>query len=222
MTSDVGEEVQYVPKMRSMKRVVDVLASAALSLLLLPLVLVLAIGSAISFRAWPIYVQDRVGRDGRTFRLIKVRSLPPETPPAADKYELADMGNTRWGALLRRFHLDELPQLWLVVTGTMSLVGPRPEMPSLAARFDPGFATERTTVRPGCTGLWQVSSASGGLIGEAPEFDLHYVRNWTLRMDLWLLAWTVIETLGGSKIGDVGRIPTWTGAALGESLEALA
>lgn len=155
------------------------------------------------------------------FSFIKIRSLPPDTHHAVHKYDLADVTNTRWGRLLRRYHLDELPQLWLAVTGTMSLIGPRPEMPSLAEHFDEEFANERTSMRPGCTGLWQVSTSSCRLIGEAPEFDLHYVGNWTFRMDLWLLAWTVVETFGGSAIKDIGQVPTWTGAALQEPAQAL-
>jgi lipopolysaccharide/colanic/teichoic acid biosynthesis glycosyltransferase len=203
------------------KRLVDIVVGSILSIVLAPIILAAAIGSTISFRAWPFFVQDRVGRHGDLFRFIKIRSLPTSTHDAADKYELSAVQNTRFGRLLRRFHADELPQLWLVVTGRMSLVGPRPEMPPLAARFDPDFVAERVTMRPGCTGLWQVSTASACLIGEAPEFDLYYVRNWTFRMDLWLLVWTLLETLGGPAIKDVGQIPTWTGAAPREVIEAL-
>lgn len=200
------------------KRTFDLLAASLLSVLLTPLIFILSVGSAAAFRSWPFFVQERVGLNGKHFRFVKFRSLPATTPPEMDKYELNEVENGRWGTFIRRFHLDELPQLWLVVTGKMSLVGPRPEMPSLSDTFDQDFVAERTTVRPGCTGLWQVSTASAGLIGEAPEFDLHYVRNWTFRMDLWLLGLTIVEILGGVAVKDVGQVPVWTGAALVERI----
>jgi lipopolysaccharide/colanic/teichoic acid biosynthesis glycosyltransferase len=203
------------------KRLIDVVLGAALALVTAPVVLALCVGSAISYRAWPLFTQPRLGRNGAPFTFVKIRSLPPTTPVDVDKYELEGVANTRFGRLARKRHLDELPQLWLVVTGKMSLVGPRPEMPGLSATFDPEFVEERLTVRPGCTGLWQVSTASAGLIGEATEFDLHYVRNWTLRLDLWLLMMTLRETLGGSAVKDVGQVPLWTGAGLPESAEAI-
>ena len=203
------------------KRLFDVVVGALLSIVFLPVILAAAIGSAVSFRAWPFFVQDRVGRNGKLFRFVKVRSLPANAPSEADKYQLQLVDNTGWGRFLRRFHLDEFPQFWLVVTGKMSLVGPRPEMPTLSATFDQDFVAERTTVRPGCTGLWQVSAAKAGLIGEAPEYDLHYVRNWTFRLDIWTLGKTVVEILSGNAIKDVGQVPTWTGAALEERVESL-
>ena len=159
------------------KRLFDIIVGTLVSIPLLLVILVLAVGSAISFHAWPLFVQNRVGRNGELFRFIKIRSLPSNAPTEADKYELQEVENTGWGRFLRRYHLDEFPQFWLVVTGKMSLVGPRPEMPSLSATFDQDFVAERTTVRPGCTGLWQVSAAKNRLIGEAPQYDLHYIRN---------------------------------------------
>ena len=203
------------------KRLFDLSVGIPLALLSLPFVVVFAVGSAVSYRAWPLFTQQRLGVNGRSFTFVKIRSLPVSAPDEADKYELAFVENNRCGRFLRRYHLDELPQLWLVVFGKMSLVGPRPEMPFLSEMFDQEFVGERLTMRPGCTGLWQISTASAGLIGEAPEFDLHYVRNWTMRFDLWVLAHTVYEILGGASVKDVGQVPTWTGAALAEPAEAL-
>ena len=157
------------------KRIFDLAIALPAVVLTLPLIVVLAVGSAISFRAWPFFTQTRLGHHGKEFRFVKIRSLPASAPAPADKYELQAVQNTRFGRFLRTWHLDELPQLWLVVWGTMSLVGPRPEMPSLAATFDPDFVAERMTVKPGCTGLWQISDASGGLIGENPSYDRLYV-----------------------------------------------
>lgn len=192
------------------------------AILSLPVIALLAAASAISFRANPIFVQPRVGRNGEVFTFAKIRSLPSSAPDSADKYEIEQVKNTRVGTFLRRYHLDELLQVWLVLNGSMSLVGPRPEMIDLSATFDPDFVDTRTQVLPGCTGLWQVSTAVKGLINERPEFDEHYVENWTLRLDLWILARTVSVVLGGPAIKDVGQIPTWTGSSLPEPAETLA
>ena len=92
---------------------------------------------------------------------------------------------------MRRLHLDELPQLFLVVIGKMSLVGPRPEMHSLTTHYGDEFAAQRTQVRPGCTGLWQISEHCTKMIFEHPEFDLQYVQNRSLRFDMWIIARTL-------------------------------
>jgi lipopolysaccharide/colanic/teichoic acid biosynthesis glycosyltransferase len=192
------------------KRIFDLAIALPLTVATLPLVVILAIGSAISFRAWPIFTQIRLGHHGKEFRFVKIRSLPADAPVTADKYELERMPNTRFGRFLRRFHLDELPQLWLVVFGTMSLVGPRPEMPCLAATFDQDFVAMRMTVKPGCTGLWQISDASAGLIGEDTRYDLFYINNRSLRLDLWILVQTALEIAGRPSLNSVNDLPEWT------------
>lgn len=192
------------------KRIVDVVVAGVASVVTLPIVVVLAIGSAISFRAWPFFTQPRLGKDGAVFRFIKIRSLPKSAPDTADKYELAAVDNTRYGRFLRKSHLDELPQLWLVVWGTMSLIGPRPEMPELAATFDPDFVAKRTAVRPGCTGLWQISADAAGLIGEAPQYDLAYIERRSARLDWWILMRTARVTFGGRTLSALSDAPDWT------------
>jgi lipopolysaccharide/colanic/teichoic acid biosynthesis glycosyltransferase len=194
------------------KRVLDLGVSVPATLLTLPIILVMAIGSALAFRAWPLFVHERLGRGGRAFRFVKIRTLPTSTPAYTDKYTLETVQHSRWGDRLRATHLDELPQFWLVLTGRMSLVGPRPEMRSLADTFDPEFVRERLTVLPGCTGLWQISESVAGLIGEAPELDLHYIRHWTFRLDLWILCRTALQLFGGAAIKNVTDVPKWTGA----------
>lgn len=192
-----------------LKRFIDIVIGVLLSAVTAPIIVVLATGSAISYRSWPFFVQDRVGLHGRIFRIVKIRSLPISTPPDLVKYELPTLRTTRWGMFLRRYHLDELPQVWLVVTGRMSLVGPRPEMPFLSASFDPAFVQDRTSIRQGCTGLWQVSSSSRLLIGEAPVFDLYYLANRTTRLDLWILVRTFLLLVGFAPIHSVDEIPLW-------------
>lgn len=171
-------------------RVADVVISATLVLLLLPVLLVALVGSAITLRAWPIFVQDRVGRDGQRFRFFKVRTLPVETPHYTDKHHLSSVEIPPFCEFLRRVHADELPQLLHVLRGHMAMVGPRPEMPYLHEQMPLAFARARTSVRPGLTGLWQVSRASGDLIHVSPQYDLFYLAHRSPQLDLWLLVRT--------------------------------
>lgn len=193
----------------TVKRLIDVFAGLALGLLAVPVILVLAIVSAITFGAWPFFVQNRVGLDGRTFRFVKLRTLPPTAPPAADKYAIAEIPTPRLMQRIRLLHLDELPQLLLVVTGRMSLVGPRPELPVLHARFDPQVAEDRVSVRPGCTGLWQISPASFGLIAEDASYDRAYLANRSARLDLWILWRTALVLIGRGRLVDLDDVPRW-------------
>jgi len=190
------------------KRAFDLAVGVALSIATAPIIALLAVGSAVSFRAWPLFVQKRIGRNGRPFCFVKLRTLPTDTPVDADKYTIAATTTTPWGRSLRASHLDELPQCWLVVTGRMSLVGPRPEMPALAATFHASFMEERLAVRPGITGPWQVSTACSGLIGEAPEFDRLYLAHAGPRLDAWVLLRTA-GVLIGRRALPFERFPGW-------------
>lgn len=205
------------------KRLFDIVLGTVLSLLALPLVLVAAASSAVVLGAWPFFVQERVGRHGRTFRIVKIRTLPVTAPAYADKYEIASVripGLCQW---LRRSHLDELPQLFLVPTGHMSLVGPRPEMAVLLERSDPEFVRVRSLVRPGCTGLWQIGGRVEALIDEAPDYDLHYLGGSSLRLDLWILWRTfALMFLRGGPV-EPAEIPKWLrGSGLAPSREFVA
>lgn len=179
-----------------LKRAFDVIVASSLLIVTLPVLIVALAGSAISLRAWPLFKQQRVGANGELFDFIKVRTLPPSTPAYADKYALQTVRQPRFTQLLRRLHLDELPQLLLVLRGRMSLVGPRPELPNLHASLTPAFAATRTSVRPGCTGPWQVSDRREALIGEAPEFDEYYCQHQSFALDLWVLGRTALQMLG--------------------------
>jgi lipopolysaccharide/colanic/teichoic acid biosynthesis glycosyltransferase len=139
--------------------------------------------------------------------------LPRIAPDTADKYQLRAMDLPRFAQIVRGHHLDELPQLWLVIAGRMTLVGPRPEMPTLSASFDQQFVAERVSIKPGCTGLWQVSKGSRGLIGESPEWDRHYVEHGTVRLDLWIMYRTVLMMAKLREVALLSQIPRWTGAA---------
>lgn len=200
------------------KRAFDLTAGTVLCIGAAPLILGLAVALAVSLRAWPFFVQDRVGRNGKLFRFWKLRTLPRSAPAYTDKYAVAQLQIPRLARILRAKHLDELPQLFLVVAGKMSLVGPRPEMPYLHKAANTDFATARTSVRPGCTGLWQASTANNGLIWDAPEYDRYYLRHVGGGFDLWILWRTALSMANLAQpimLGDVpefvqnGRAAPW-------------
>jgi lipopolysaccharide/colanic/teichoic acid biosynthesis glycosyltransferase len=191
------------------KRALDLVLSVVLIVLTLPVLLVAAVVSAATLRTWPFFVQQRTGLAGRPFRFVKVRTLPREMPAYVLKRDLRLDEVPRACRLLRRLHVDELPQLFLVLTGRMSLVGPRPEMVGFSDRLEPGFAAERTAVRPGCTGLWQIGPACMGLIGEAPEYDRWYARHQSTSLDLWILWRTARMMLGLGGLVALSDLPVW-------------
>jgi lipopolysaccharide/colanic/teichoic acid biosynthesis glycosyltransferase len=193
------------------KWVVDVFLGTALALVSLPLIALLAVAVAISLRANPFFVHHRIGRDGSIFAVPKLRTLATRTPRYAHKHALDPAADTtRLTAVLRRLHLDELPQLILVPVGLMSLVGPRPEMAHLYERMPERQGGTRLRHRPGCTGLWQVSVAYSGLIGESPAYDIYYAEHHTVRLDLWILWRTVLMTVGIDRPIDLEDVPRWT------------
>jgi lipopolysaccharide/colanic/teichoic acid biosynthesis glycosyltransferase len=191
------------------KRLFDVALGTALAILVLPVVVILAVGVGISFRAWPFFVHTRVGKDGRRFRLPKLRTLPRHAPQYADKYEIAAFHRNGLAGFLRKSHLDELPQLFLVPLGRLSLVGPRPEMAHLHENLG-SFGIARTAVRPGCVGLWQVSVGTHRLIGESPEYDLFYLRHWSVRFDVWILFRYLTLLAGLQSQVAIDDVPSWT------------
>jgi lipopolysaccharide/colanic/teichoic acid biosynthesis glycosyltransferase len=151
-----------------------------------------------------IFTQKRVGRGGEPIEFLKFRSMvtDAEARLAALRQQERDRGNdvlfkmaddpriTRVGRVLRRYSLDELPQLWNVLRGDMSLVGPRPALPSEVADYDDD-AHRRLAVRPGITGLWQVSGRSDLSWDDTVRLDLFYVDNWSFVQDLLILVRTV-------------------------------
>lgn len=193
------------------KRLLDVVVGGVLALASLPFILVLAAGVAVSLRAWPLFVQHRPGREGRSLLMVKLRTLPPTTPKYMDKHSLGlETAKLPWlCSLLRRTHLDELPQLFSVVAGHMSLVGPRPALPGHVEPVAEEFESLRRSVRPGCTGLWQLSVASSDTATSAPRFDMFYVCYASTRLDLWIMVRTVGWVLGLVKPIEIGDMPAW-------------
>ena len=189
------------------KRIFDVLVGTVLALVALPVICVLAGAVAISLGTWPLFVQDRVGQNGRHFRFFKLRTLPRSIPQYTDKHHFAGVQLPRLCRIMRSTHLDELPQLLLVPLGKMSLVGPRPKMPDAFEPVDEHYGRIRTTLPQGCTGLWQISRDAIGLPHEAPQYDYFYVENRTLRMDVWILWRTFANMAGCGDPVEVSDVP---------------
>ncbi|MFC5285842.1 sugar transferase [Actinokineospora guangxiensis] len=183
---------------RVVKDVFDKVGSFALLTLLTPVMLFVAAAIKIDNRGAVFYKQRRVGKDGREFTIVKFRTMVTD----ADKMlaQLAEQNEghgllfkmrrdpriTRVGAILRKYSIDELPQLFNVLGGTMSLVGPRPPLPEETARYAPDVR-RRLLVKPGLTGLWQVSGRSDLPWEEAVRLDLRYVEDWSLALDAVIL-----------------------------------
>ena len=191
------------------KRIFDLVLGTLLLLVALPLILVFAVALAVTLRAWPFFVQERIGQHGRPFRMFKLRTLPSGTPRYALKSTLGLESLPALPRMLRKSHLDELPQLFSVVAGTLSLVGPRPKMPDHCEPAPAEYVAVRQSIQQGCTGLWQIGRHADGLPHEAPEYDYFYLRNRTVRLDAWILWTTVRMTLGLTEGVDLESVPEW-------------
>jgi len=180
------------------KRVIDLIVSAVLLIILSPL---LAIISLLIKRDSPgpiIFKHNRIGKDGKPFRLYKFRTMYHDTNPYAPcPKQSSDPRITRFGRWLRRTSLDELPQLINVLKGDMSLVGPRPEMPFIVEKYYDDLHRERFKVKPGITGLWQISGDRRHEIHENIEYDLYYIENQSLLLDLVIFLKTIGVVLRG-------------------------
>ena len=194
------------------KRTLDLAAASFGLLVCAPLLGVCALWIRKASPGNPFYTQERVGRDGTTLRILKLRTMFPDADQKLESH-LAGNPSAReeWerfcklkhdprilpgvGHFLRKTSLDELPQLWNVLKGEMSLVGPRPFPAYHNARFDPEFLQVRIQVRPGLTGLWQVSARSDGDLDVQQSLDSYYIRNWSLWLDIYILARTVRAVL---------------------------
>lgn len=184
----------------AIKRLVDILASSAVLLICAPLLAACALGVRIEGGPGVLFRQERVGRDGARFTCLKFRSMRPAT---------AEEGATRWsiaqddrvgpmGKFLRRTGFDELPQLWNILRGDMTLIGPRPERPHFVDKFSQEFPRyeHRHRVRAGLTGLAQVSGLRGDVpIADRARFDNYYIENWSLWLDFKILLRTFAEVL---------------------------
>jgi exopolysaccharide biosynthesis polyprenyl glycosylphosphotransferase len=193
---------------RALKRVFDVAASTLLLVLLAPVIGLIALAIKIESPGPVFFFQERIGQHGQRFKMIKFRSMYQDADQRWQEVARRDADGrllhkssddprvTRVGRKLRRTSLDELPQLWNVLRGEMSLVGPRPEVPYIAAEYEP-WQWQRFRVPPGMTGWWQVNGRSDWPMHLHTEDDLYYIQNYSFWLDLRILLKTVVVVLRG-------------------------
>ena len=197
------------------KRVLDYAIALPAAILSLPVLIVSALWIML-VDGWPIFfTQERRGHHGRTIRVLKLRTMYRDAEARLEAHLAANPeARDEWqrffklkkdprvlpgvGAFLRRTSLDELPQIFNVLRGEMSLVGPRPFPEYHLAQFDRSFCEFRATVAPGLTGLWQVSARSDGDLIVQKSLDSYYIRNWSLWLDLYILMRTIVTVVRGS------------------------
>ncbi|GAA3301713.1 sugar transferase [Dactylosporangium vinaceum] len=186
-----------------LKRIVDVVVSATALVLLSPVLAACAVAVAVDGPGGILFRQQRVGREGRLFDVLKFRSMRPadETESRTQWSIAADPRVSRIGRFLRRTSLDELPQLWNILRGDMTLVGPRPERPHFVEQFsaEHDLYAWRHRVPAGLTGLAQVSGLRGDTsIADRARFDNYYIENWSLWLDLKVVLRTLREVISAA------------------------
>lgn len=182
----------------------DVFVSALALTLTAPVMIGIGLAILTEDRGPALFRQNRRGRNGATFRIIKFRTMRSgaadlRLPDGSTYNGVDDPRVTRVGAFLRRWSLDELPQLLNVLVGEMSLVGPRPDLPD-HSRLDIPEDAIRLKVRPGITGLAQVRGRNSILLNDRRRLDRWYVRHWGLRLDLWILLRTIPAAVSGDGV----------------------
>ncbi len=209
-----GASVEGVPRARLsglyaryFKRLLDVALGLPLFVALLPVMLAVACVVRLTLGKGVLLRQRRVGLGGRPFALLKFRTMLPERRLREAGWDGPDRRtchksdndprHTSVGRQLRRLSLDELPQLWNVLRGDMSLVGPRPELLSVVCKYE-SWQHCRHVVRPGITGLWQVSARSDGLACKGVHIDLDYIDRLSFAHDCGILLRTIPVTFGGT------------------------
>jgi lipopolysaccharide/colanic/teichoic acid biosynthesis glycosyltransferase len=214
------------------KRSLDITMGAALGALTLPAMLLIAAAIRLDSPGPALFRAKRVGRYGKLFSMYKFRTMVQGADERLQEFAHLNVANgmvkipddprvTRIGKWLRRFSLDELPQVYNIVLGQMSLVGPRPhdvhDLASADVEHDP-----RLRVRPGLTGLWQVNARSDPNLESRVRFDLAYVNRWSLLLDAKILAKTIpVVVLGqGGKVRHGGHVPTSDARAVTRAIES--
>jgi lipopolysaccharide/colanic/teichoic acid biosynthesis glycosyltransferase len=203
-----GSPIEDAGVLRLVKRQLDVVVSVVGLTVLSPAILAVAIAITLDSPGPVLFRQTRIGKHGRPFTMFKFRTMIPDRRKQPNGRRLDgpdrrrvhkspfDPRTTRVGSLLRRSCFDEVPQLWNVLRGEMSLVGPRPELPEIVAGYE-SWQHQRHMVLPGITGWWQVNRDGVRLMHESTEMDLYYIQHWTLWLDLRILARTCVVLLRG-------------------------
>lgn len=179
-----------------LKRIFDVILAGFGILLTAPLMAATALLIKLTSPGSVIFRQERIGRYGRSFTIFKFRTMHANAPAYANKPEPGNARIFTLGRILRKTSIDELPQLWNVLRGDMSLVGPRPDMPYIVEQYN-AAQRERLLALPGMTGLWQVSADRSHPIHENIDYDLYYIYNQSLLLDFVILVRTVFCLFSG-------------------------
>ncbi len=188
---------------RAVKRLYDFVLSGALLIFLLPLMLCVALSVWLLLGRPILFRQTRTGLAGAYFTILKFRSM--REPSSSAAYEADEIRLTKFGKLLRRSSLDELPELINVLKGEMSLVGPRPLLPEYLPRYD-AFQFRRHEVRPGLTGWAQINGRNAISWEEKFILDVWYVDNWSLTLDSKILVTTLLKVLRREGISKGGHV----------------
>jgi exopolysaccharide biosynthesis polyprenyl glycosylphosphotransferase len=205
------DEPQFTGARRLIKGALDRLLATGALLVFAPVLLLIALAVRLDSEGPALFRQTRIGRGGQEFVMVKFRTMSVDAESRRDELAAANQNAdgllfkvaadprvTRVGRVLRRYSLDELPQLFNVLFGQMALVGPRPPLPTEVALYDDSVR-RRLLVKPGLTGLWQVSGRSDLSWDESVRLDLRYVENWSLLLDvmiLWKTAFAVVRARG--------------------------
>lgn len=207
--SGLGAHERESRYLRHIKPAIDVILAGVALLLVLPIMAVVALMVFVSLGGPVILRQQRIGRGGKLFTIYKFRTMHPDRRTGGGTFAGADRRVTHkhpddprltpTGRLLRKLSLDELPQLINVLRGDMSLVGPRPELPLIVDRHYQPWHHRRHAVKPGITGLWQVSERGNGMMHEHIDVDLDYVDQVALGMDMRILLRTVPAALASKQ-----------------------
>jgi exopolysaccharide biosynthesis polyprenyl glycosylphosphotransferase len=196
------EPVTLAPWQLATKRAIDLVLASMMLVVAAPLLALAAIGIKLDNRGPILFKQVRIGRDGEPFTLYKLRTMRVGSEQRTARILALDVRDgplikvpndprvTRLGRILRATSIDELPQLWNVLNGSMSLVGPRPALPDEVALFDAELRA-RESVPPGLTGLWQVEGRDNPSFAAYRRFDLFYIQNWSVALDLMVLLATI-------------------------------
>ncbi len=196
------------PYVRLVKPVLDVLLAVVAIVVSLPVLALVALGIRVRLGQGVLYRQSRVGKNGVVFEVLKFRTMAEDRrleqvlyvgPERRHNHKSADdPRHTGFGRFLRKWSLDELPQFFNVLRGEMSMVGPRPELVTIVERYEP-WQHDRHQVRPGITGIWQVSERNGTPLHEATHLDIEYVETVSLLTDIRILMKTIPAMLGRGK-----------------------
>lgn len=205
----------YKPYYQTIRRAIDITSSLVLTLLMAPILLIIAIAIRLDSSGPIFFVQERVGKGGRRFRMIKFRTMHCNVDTTSHQAFMKAFVNghitegdnktfkpfkanhvTKVGRFLRKTSLDELPQLINVLKGEMSLIGPRPNIPSEVEEYR-SVHQARLEILPGITGLAQVRGRSGITFDQIVQYDIEYVENQSIELDLKILWWTIASVLFG-------------------------